>query len=155
MRSLTRFLPVAALSALLVLPACSGGGDTGGGDTASGDRTGGNTAQSASLKVGTIQLGKAIGPDRKVTAETDDFTPFETVYASVSTVGSARNATVTARWTFEDGQVVGETKQAVSQNGEVWSEFHLSRPGGLPKGEYKIEILLNEQILATKEFEIS
>ena len=151
MRAITRFVPLAALSAVFALAACSGGGDA----EKSGDQTGGNTAQSASLKVGTIQLGKAVGPDRKVTAETDEFTPFETVYASVSTVGSAQNATVTARWSTADGQSVGETTQSVTQNGEVWSEFHVSRPGGFPKGKYKVEILVNGAPAGSEEFTIS
>jgi hypothetical protein len=53
-----------------------------------------------------------------VTAEQDDFSPRDTIYVSVLTTGSAPSATVTARWTFEDGQVVKEVTLAVGGSTE-------------------------------------
>ena len=59
-----------------------------------------------------------------------------------------------ARWTFEDGQVVDEKTEAIAPTGEAWTEFHISKPGGLPKGKYKVEVFLDSKSAGTKEFEV-
>jgi hypothetical protein len=34
------------------------------------------------------------------------------------------------------------------------TEFHISKPGGWPKGKYKVEILLNGVAAETEDFEV-
>ncbi|MGH7447493.1 MAG: hypothetical protein ACRELT_08025, partial [Longimicrobiales bacterium] len=63
-------------------------------------------------------------------------------------------STLTARWTFEDGQVVEETAQTISPTGQTVTEFHISMDGGLPAGSYQVEILLNGQSVEQEEFEV-
>lgn len=122
------------------------------------DRTeeaaGGAIATVPSLSVTGLDLGKGIDADKRVVDKTVDFGPGDVVYASVATAGSATNATLIARWTFEDGQVVEETSQTISPTGPAVTEFHISKPGGLPKGKYKVELLLNGAVVDSEEFKI-
>ncbi|HEX6133518.1 MAG TPA: hypothetical protein VFZ24_06130 [Longimicrobiales bacterium] len=108
------------------------------------------------LRVTEVDLGNAIGPDRRITDDraTDDFRPNETIYAVVETEGAATGSTLTARWTFEDGQVVDETTQTISPTGPAVTEFHISKPDGFPVGSYQVEILLNGSSVERKDFEV-
>src|SRR5690349_14833407 len=55
-----------------------------------------------------IELGKSIGSDKKVAAPSTTFSRRDTIYASVATEGAAPSKTLTAKWTFQDGQTVKE-----------------------------------------------
>lgn len=107
------------------------------------------------LRVTEVDLGRTIDADRRVSDETDDFEATDTVYVSVDTDGTASGATLTARWTFEDGQVVDESTQNLSSTGPTVTEFHISMPDGLPAGEYQVEILLDGRSVETEEFEVN
>lgn len=113
------------------------------------------SAQEA-LTVADVELGKAIGADMRVSenADTDDFAPMDTIYAAVETRGTGNNATLTARWTFQDGQVVDETSQTISPVGGAVTEFHIAKPDGFPPGEYSVEILLNGVSAERSDFEV-
>src|SRR5262245_43789507 len=87
------------------------------------------------VRVTDVDLGNAVGADKRVTAETDHFKPTETVYAVVSTEGTASGSPLTARWTFQDGQTVDETTQNITTSGPTLTEFHVSKPSGWPEGK--------------------
>jgi hypothetical protein len=108
------------------------------------------------LRVTEVELGNAIGPDRRVTAAatTEEFRPTDTIYVVVATEGAATGSTLTARWTYEDGQLVDESAQTISPTGPAVTEFHISKPDGFPTGSYKVEILLDGRSVETKEFEV-
>lgn len=110
-------------------------------------------AQSA-VRVTEVDLGLAVGPDKRVTDKTDSFSPSETVYVSVATEGTAPSATLKARWTFEDGQVVQESEQTIAPTGPAVTEFHVSNPAGWPKGSYKVEVFLNGSSAETETFKV-
>jgi hypothetical protein len=118
--------------------------------------TGGSAAGTvaAEIRVTDVELGRGIGADKRVTDETDDFRPNEVVYVSVLTDGSAPSATLTARWTFQDGQLVDETTQTIQPSGATATEFHISKPDGLPAGNYRVQILLNGREVESEEFEV-
>jgi hypothetical protein len=113
------------------------------------------TPAAATLAVTSVNLGKSLGPDKRVTSETTTFGTRDTIYASVATSGST-GGTLAARWTFQDGQVVDETTQTVGATGPApaVTEFHVSNPGGWPAGSYKVEVLLNGVPAQTKEFRV-
>ena len=111
------------------------------------------TTPAAALAVTDVRLGKAVDANKRVADDTDDFKPGDTIYASVLTSGAA-SGTVHARWTFEDGQLVDSTTQNISPTGDAATEFHISKPGGLPKGKYKLTVLLNGTEARTKDFEV-
>jgi hypothetical protein len=107
----------------------------------------------APLAVTSVNLGKSLGPDKRVAAETTTFAKGDTVYASVATSGNA-GGTLAARWTFQDGQVVDETTQSVGATGPAVTEFHVSKPSGWPTGSYKVEVMLNGAPAQSKEFRV-
>ena len=107
----------------------------------------------STVAVADIDVGRAIS-NMRVTDKTDNFKAADTIYASVHTTGSASAANVMARWTFEDGQVVEESTQAIAPTGDAYTEFHISKPGGLPKGKYKVEVFLDSKSAGTKDFEV-
>src|ERR1051325_5031014 len=88
----------------------------------------------APMAVSSVNLGKSLGPDKRVTAETTTFAKTDSVFASVATSGDG-GGTLAARWTFQDGQVVDETTQSVG-GGPAVTEFHVSKPSGWPVGSY-------------------
>ena len=107
----------------------------------------------STVAVADIDVGRAI-TDKRVTDKTDNFKGTDTIYTSVHTTGSATAANVMARWTFEDGQVVQESTQSIAPTGDAYTEFHISKPGGLPKGKYKVEVFLDSKSAGTKDFEV-
>jgi hypothetical protein len=112
-------------------------------------------AATATVRVTDVDLGVGLGPDKRVTDKTDSFSPSETIYLSVRTEGTAPSATLKARWTFEDGQVVQETSQTIAPTGPAFTEFHVSNPAGWPKGSYKVEVFLNGSSTETESFKVS
>ncbi|HEU5208393.1 MAG TPA: hypothetical protein VFU06_03195 [Longimicrobiales bacterium] len=110
----------------------------------------------AAVRVTDVEMGRSIGSDGRIAddADTDDFTPRDTIYVSVHTEGSASGGRLTARWTFEDGQVVDETSQTLSSTGPSVTEFHISRPDGFPAGSYRVEIQLDGRTVETEDFTV-
>jgi hypothetical protein len=106
------------------------------------------------VTVTTVELGNQIGADKRVTQQVTSFAPKDTIYATVVTNGSAPSATLTAKWTYQDGQVVNESTQTIAPNGPAATEFHISKPDGWPAGTYKVEVSLNGRSAGTKEFEV-
>ena len=108
----------------------------------------------APVAVESVDLGTAVGPDQKVSAPTTTFSSKDTIYAAVSTTGTAANAVLNAKWTFQDGQTVNESSQTIAPNGPAVTSFHISKPDGWPAGNYKVEITLDGKSVATKDFTV-
>jgi len=104
------------------------------------------TTQPAAVSVTSIVLGNAIGADKRVTTAAENFGVKDTIYASVETAGSG-HARLRAHWTFVKGDKtakVDETTIEAQMAGPAVNEFHVSKPSGWPKGDYKVEIFLND-----------
>jgi hypothetical protein len=110
---------------------------------------------SGAVQVADVSLGRGISPDKRVANQTDSFASRDTVYASVHTTGSQANTNLTARWTFQDGQVVNERTETISPNGDAYTEFHISKPSGWPAGRYTLHLLVNNQEVRTKDFSVT
>jgi len=108
----------------------------------------------ARIEVTGVELGRSIGPDRRVTAPAESFAPGDTIYAVVLTSGSASSATLTARFTYQDGQLVDESSQTIAPSGPTATEFHISKPDGWPPGEYRVEIRLDGVPSGSKAFSV-
>ena len=109
---------------------------------------------SAGVTVAMVSLGKAIGGDKKVSAATESFAKDDTIYASVNTLGTG-TVTLKARWTYhKNGQVavVKEDTQTIAPAGPATTEFHISKPGGWPAGDYQVEVFLGDASAAVKKF---
>src|SRR5688500_16226119 len=150
MRTRSHAAPAALCLALLLAPAaCSSGRDD---DRAT---TGGSAAGTVAsdVRVTDVKLGRSVGADKRITEETDDFRPNDVVYVSVLTDGRASSATLTTRWTFQDGQLVDESTQTIQPSGATATEFHISKPDGLPAGNYRVQVLLDGREVESEEFE--
>lgn len=147
MRTYSRgMLGALASLALVLTAACSRGSDT------QVDSAAGTVANN--VAVTEIDLGRSIGVDKRVTDAASEFKPSDTIYAVVSTAGSSPSTTIQARWTFQDGQVVGEQSETIAPTGPAVTEFHISKPDGFPAGTYKVEILLNGTSSRSREFTV-
>jgi hypothetical protein len=136
------------LACMLVAAGC---GKKDGGTTVD---TGSRTEVATAVRVADVKLGRSVGADKKVSDETEEFRPSDVIYAVVETQGSGSPAALQARWTYEDGQVVDESSRNISAAGGDFTEFHISKPSGWPKGKYKVEILLDGQPADTEDFEV-
>lgn len=98
------------------------------------------------VAIGTITLGKAIGADKKVSAPVETFGAKDTIYASVETSGTG-HAKLRALWSFVKGvktAKVDESTLEFDSTAPATNEFHISKPSGWPKGDYKVEIYLGD-----------
>jgi hypothetical protein len=150
----TAAAPIAALLLSLAAGACARAEDATVRDT--GRVAGGtvDTGLTSNLRVTEVELGKALDTDGSVRDDTDDFGVNDTIYVAVKTTGTARDARLTARWTFQDGQLVSEDSRTIAATADAWTEFHVSRPGGWPKGNYKVAILLDGREVESEDFEV-
>ena len=112
------------------------------------------TTPSQGVSVTSVDLGTAVGADQKVTSPTTSFSPKDTIYAAVSTTGAASNATLGAKWTYQDGQTVNDSSQTIAPTGPAVTTFHISKPDGWPAGNYKVEISLDGNMVSSKDFSV-
>ena len=108
----------------------------------------------APFRVSSVDVGNAIGADKRVTVPSATLAPGDTIYASVASTGAAPSVTLVARWTYGDGQLVNEQSTTIAPTGPAYSEFHIAKPDGWPAGTYKVEILANGTSVASKLFEV-
>jgi len=109
----------------------------------------------AALRVSEIELGKGLKSDKTLGDETDSFGVRDTIYAVVKTDGASSGSKLDAKWTFQSGQTVSESSQTVSPTGgETRHEFHLQKSSAWPKGNYKLEVMLDGMSAGTKDFAI-
>lgn len=134
------------LAAAVLSAACTKSGENPG--------TTGTTGTGVGVRVSQIDIGRSLNADKTISGNTLSFKPNDTIYASVATAGSAATATVRARWTYEDGQVVNESTQTIAPTGDARTEFHIVKPDGWPAGKYKVEVFLNGSSAGTKDFEV-
>lgn len=107
------------------------------------------------IRVSDIQVGKGVGSDKKVGDRTTSFGVRDTMYVAVITDGAAKDAKLTAKWTYNDKQVVKESSQTISPaGGETATEFHMDKKSAWPKGKYKVEVMLNGVSAGTKDLEV-
>jgi len=109
---------------------------------------------SAAPAVTGVELGKAIQPNKRVVQAQNAFAPADTIYAVVMTDGIADSATLVARWTYEDGQLVDESTQSIMMSGPANTEFHIMKPSGWPAGKYQVQISLNGTPAKSAEFTV-
>jgi hypothetical protein len=150
-----RHLTWLAAAAIVTVAGCSKS-NYGQNATSAGSVAGDTTAKApatAAINVADVTLGKHIGADKKVTDATDTFAPKDQIYASVHTTGT-NSGKITARWTFQDGQVVDERSETISGKGDDYTEFHVAKPSGWPAGKYTLHVLVDGNEAQTKDFTV-
>ncbi|MBC7897362.1 MAG: hypothetical protein H7066_18235 [Cytophagaceae bacterium] len=116
------------------------------------------TPPAAVANVSILELGRGIGPNMRVTDTTSMFKAGDTIYLAVVTENAAQGSMLTAKWTFQDGQVVDSTSQPVAPPSATEpvsvTEFHVSKPGGWPAGKYTVEVMLDGASKGSKTFDV-
>ena len=114
----------------------------------------------ATAAVSSVDLGNAVGADMRVTAPMTSFSPKDTIYAAVSTATSDPAASVPgmlgAKWTHVDSNQVVKEEPAkdMTFTGAGVTDFQISKPDGWPTGKYKVEIMLDGNVVQTRDFEV-
>ena len=153
MRAVLQRRSVAALAVLITLAAC-GPKDAG---PAADTTMAAAPPPAAAPSVTTIQIGKHLGADRQVTDTTSVFAPRDTLYVSVVTENAGPTAQLTARWKFQDGQVVDSTSQAVAASATGMmsvTEFHAVKADGWPVGTYTVDLWLDNTPVGSRQIEV-
>ena len=109
-------------------------------------------AAPAAFHVSRIDLGTAIGADKKVASPATTFKPADTIYAVVQSEGASPSVSLLAKWTYEDGQLVNESTQVIAPTGPAATEFHIAKPGGWPAGKYTLVVTANGVAAAPVQF---
>jgi hypothetical protein len=108
--------------------------------------------------VSAIELGRHIGPNKRVSDTTSVFGRRDTLYLAVVTEHTPAGASLLAKWTFQTGQLVDSTVQAVAApdpaNPVTVTEFHLTKPSGWPAGKYTVEVWLDGVSKGARDFEV-
>ena len=112
----------------------------------------GTTGCRQPLHVSTLQVGRSLNGDNTVATHTTRFKSDDTIYASVLTDRTG-SSTILARWSYS-GHVVSETQKRVSYKGDAATEFHFQSSGGFPPGDYKVEIFVDSQPVASRDFRV-
>ena len=112
-------------------------------------------ASTEPVQVVAVDLGRDIGADKLVVEKVEVFKPTDTIYASVHTSGGAPDSKLGVRWTYQDGQVVDQSEQTIAVSPSAATEFHISKPDGLPAGTYKVEVLVDGSPVQSREFKVT
>jgi len=110
---------------------------------------------STPVSVVAVDLGRNIDVDKQVTERVDVFKPNDTIYASIRTSGASPNAKLGVKWTYQDGQVVDQSEQIIAPEGTASTEFHITKPDGLPAGDYKVEVYVDCSPVQSKDFKVT
>ena len=116
------------------------------------DTSGMDANATTGLTVTTVDLGSAVGDDNRISTPTTTFAGGYTIHASIATDG-ATAGTLTAKWTYQDGQVVDTQEKSIPAGAQV-TDFSITKPDGWPAGTYKLEISQNGMVVQTREFEV-
>jgi hypothetical protein len=112
------------------------------------------TANTPPLSVTAVDVGSAVGADQRVTTAASMFDRDATIYVSVATDGSIANVPVTARWTFQDGQVIASETRTVEHAGPAVTAFRVSRPEGWPSGQYRVQVSVGDRVVQARDFAV-
>lgn len=148
-------LAVFALSALTIL-AC-GRRDDDLADSLAADSAAAAMTPPAPAMVTTIETGKHVDMNKRIVDTTSSFAPNDTVYVSVLTNNATATTTLKTVVTFQDGQVVDSMSQGVAMPMSGMpsvTEFHWTKPGGWPVGDYTVEVWLDGQSAGTRTISV-
>jgi hypothetical protein len=78
------------------------------------------------------------------------------IYASVETSGRTDGATLSARWSYNEGkgQLVSAISQSIATTGPAVTTFKIQNPNVWPAGKYTVEIALDGKPVSTRAFEV-
>ncbi|MBB6184600.1 hypothetical protein [Oleiagrimonas soli] len=107
------------------------------------------------ISVVSVDLGRAVDDEHRITQPATIFTPEDAVYASVNTAGRASAVKLAAHWSFREGNAISDQVATVHADGPASTAFRLARPQGLPRGSYQVQISVDGEPVASREFSVN
>ena len=104
------------------------------------------------LHVSTLQLGSRLNGDNTVATHTTRFKTDDRIFAAVLTDQTGAS-TIAAHWSFNN-QMVSEEERKVSYKGSGATAFEFKSAGGFLVGDYKVDILVDGQPVASRDFRV-
>ena len=104
-----------------------------------------------------LTVGDAVDKGHQVTHAAERFDADDhTLYASVATVGSSRDATIDATWRYLEGrgQLVSKISQSIATDGPAITTFQVHNPDLWPEGKYTVDITVDGKPAASQDFSI-
>lgn len=106
------------------------------------------------VQVTSVTVGNHAADDKTVAAM-DVLSPSDTIIVSIKTDGEASNVDVSAKLTFQDGQVAGEQGATLNTQGAETTNISFSHPDGWPVGKYDAEVMVDGKPAGTSQaFEV-
>jgi hypothetical protein len=107
------------------------------------------------IRVTHVMIGKRIGEGNRVTEPTFQFSPAETVYVSVGTVGSPDTVALSARWTNQKGEVVDSSAKTFKPKGRENTALQAARAKGWAPGAYRVTIYADGDSVDSRTFAVA
>jgi hypothetical protein len=104
------------------------------------------------LHVDTLQLGSKLNGDNTIATHTTRFKPDDRIFAAVLTDATG-SSTITVHWNY-NGMMVSEESRKVAYKGAGATAFEFKSASGFPVGDYKVDILVDDQSVASREFRV-
>lgn len=113
-------------------------------------------AAAAQTTVESVDLGDELNAsDHTIKQPNNSFTAHSTIFAVVNTNSSGTGtSTISAKWTFQGGQLVNESTQQISASGPAHTAFHINKPSGFPVGKYTLEVSVDGKQASTTSFDV-
>lgn len=114
-------------------------------------------AAPAPLALAKLTVGDAVDKGHQVTRAAERFDADDhTLYASVATIGSSRDATIAATWRYLEGsgQLVSKISQSIATDGPAITTFQVHNPDLWPEGKYTVDITVDGKPAASQDFRI-
>lgn len=114
-------------------------------------------AASDAFAVSKVVVGDAVTAAHTVNQAKDTIAATQkAIYASVETSGRTDGATLSARWSYDEGkgQLVSAISQSIATTGPAVTTFKIQNPNAWPEGKYTVEIALDGKPVSTRSFEV-
>jgi hypothetical protein len=105
-----------------------------------------------------VSTGRHLGANNHVSDSTSTFGVHDTMYVAVTSTNTPNGATMTAKFTFQTGQVVDSLTQSVAKtdatNTTTVTEFHVTKATPWPVGKYTVDLMLDGKNVGTKALNV-
>ena len=105
------------------------------------------------VSVFALDVGNAVADYQSVKPMTI-FAPTDKLIASIRTRGAAPKADLSAKLSYQDGQVYGEQAQTIHPTGPVTTNFTFPRETPWPRGRYFVEVMRNGKRAVQQPIEV-
>lgn len=112
---------------------------------------------SDAFAVSKVVIGDAVTAAHTVNQPKDTIAATQkAIYASVETSGRTDGATLSARWSYDEGkgQLVSAISQSIATSGPAVTTFKIQNPNAWPAGKYTVQIALDGKPVSTRSFEV-